>query len=155
MPNQLDLPPVYMAIAIMTVIILSWIGNAIGAVLGAWFWGALLMVAGIGLIGWSVYLFREYQTTIIPRQTADALVMDGPFLISRNPMYLGMVLITLGLGMILGPLIAYVPAFVLAVFLDRNFIAKEEEKLKAQFGTEAELYIRDTAKWIGVGPVMI
>ncbi|MEM0977613.1 MAG: isoprenylcysteine carboxylmethyltransferase family protein [Pseudomonadota bacterium] len=155
MPNQLDLPPVYTVIAIIAVVVLGWIGNAVGAVLGGGFWGFVCVVVGIGLIGWSGYLFREYQTTLIPRKTADALVMDGPFVVSRNPMYLGMVLITLGVGIIVGPVIAYIPAFFLAVYLDRNFIQPEERKLVEQFGKEAELYIEDTAKWIGYGPIKI
>ena len=155
MPNQIDYPPVYAVIAIVAVVILSWIGNAIGAVLGTTFWGSLMVLAGLVLVGWSAYLFKEYQTTLMPKQTADALVMDGPFLVSRNPMYLGMVLVTLGVGVIMGPLIAYIPAFVLAVFLDRNFIQEEEANLRAQFGNEADIYIDTTAKWIGYGIVKI
>ena len=155
MPNQIDYPPVYAGLAIVAVVILSWIGGAIDGVLGSGFWGALLVLGGIGLIGWSLYLFNEYQTTYMPRETADALVMDGPYLVSRNPMYLGMVLITLGIGVIMGPLIAYIPAFVLAVYLDRNFIAAEEAALRERFGNEADKYIEDTAKWIGYGAFRI
>jgi len=155
MPSQIDMPPVYAAIALVAVFILSWIGNLVGAVFGSGFWGILLVLIGIGLIGWSAYLFNEYQTPVMPRQTADALVMDGPFVVSRNPIYLGMVLITLGVGVFLGPLIAYLPAFALAVYLDRNFIEDEEAALRERFGGEADKYIDNTPKWIGYGPVQI
>ncbi|MEO0343252.1 MAG: methyltransferase [Pseudomonadota bacterium] len=102
MPNQLDLPPVYAVIAILAAIVFGWFGILISGYLGHGFWGVVLILIGIGLVGWSAWLFKEYQTTIIPRQQPDALVMDGPFLISRNPMYLGMVLITLGVGVFMG-----------------------------------------------------
>ena len=155
MPNQLDLPPVYTVLALVAVGVLSWIGNIVAGIFPAWFVGSLLVVGGIGLIGWSAYLFNEYQTTLIPRKSADALVMDGPFVVSRNPMYLGMVLITLGVGVVMGPLIAYIPAFILAAYLEHNFIQKEEEKLVEAFGAEAQNYIENTPKWIGYGPIKI
>ncbi|MEM9715709.1 MAG: isoprenylcysteine carboxylmethyltransferase family protein [Pseudomonadota bacterium] len=155
MPKQFDLPPVYLVIALIAVFILSWFGGFVGGFLGAGFWGSIITLTGLGLIGWSIFLFREYQTPLLPRQTAEALVMDGPYLVSRNPMYLGMVLIALGVGIFMGPVIAYIPAFVLAVYLDRNFIQGEEDALREAFASEANAYIDDTARWIGYGPVKL
>lgn len=149
MLKELDIPPVYTGLAVIATIILAIIGNWIGGILGARFWGGLLIILGIALFVWSVILFREMDTTIVPRQKPSILITEGPFLYTRNPIYLSMVMVTLGVGVFSGVVIAYIPAIALAVFLDKNYVVPEERKLVEAFGDAASQYIEETPAWIG------
>jgi protein-S-isoprenylcysteine O-methyltransferase Ste14 len=65
--------------------------------------GVALVVAGIGLAVAAAMLFRRAGATLHPEATAhDALVTAGPFRFTRNPMYLGLLLLTLGIAIWLG-----------------------------------------------------
>ena len=113
------------------------------------------MLASIGLFGWAYSEFHTNQTTIVPRQTPDYMLTEGPFSYTRNPMYLAMVLLTLGVGVFMGAAIAYLPSAFLAYFLHYNYVLPEERKLKEAFGEFAEEYIEYTPAWIGIGDYKI
>ena len=104
--------------------------------------------SGLYLIVAPVIWFKRKKTTIIPRQKPAALINEGPFKLSRNPMYLGMVLFTLGIGLIMGSLQALIPAIWLFFFLQKNYVIPEERKLREGLGQEAEDYFATTGRWI-------
>ncbi|GAA5194640.1 isoprenylcysteine carboxylmethyltransferase family protein [Ferrimonas gelatinilytica] len=93
--------------------------------------------------------FRRARTTLDPRtpQASQRLVFRGVYSHSRNPMYLGMLLL-IGLGTYLASPVAMLltPAFVL--YLNRYQIAQEERDLLAKFGIEFERYCRQVRRWI-------
>jgi protein-S-isoprenylcysteine O-methyltransferase Ste14 len=95
-----------------------------------------------------VFWLKRNKTTVIPRQKPTTLVSEGPFKLSRNPMYLGMVLFTFGIGMILGSLQALIPAIWLFVFLQKNYVIPEERKMREAMGDQAEAYFATTGRWI-------
>ena len=83
---------------------------------------------------------RERKTTVKPFQKSTFLVATGVFAITRNPMYLGMVLLTLGAAVLLGsasPLAGVVIPFVL---LDRGFVRPEKRLLAETFGANWSSY---------------
>ncbi len=110
--------------------------------------GAAPIASGFALMVWAVREFDKRKTTHKPEETPSALVATGPMRISRNPMYLGMVLILLGIGILAGSITALlpVPAFFLTV--DFFFIRPEEEKLGRIFGEEYLLYRRRVRRWL-------
>ena len=76
-----------------------------------------------GVIAIGVYLilatpiwFKRKSTTIIPRRKPTTLIVDGPFKMSRNPMYLGMVMLSFGVGLSLGSIQAVIPSILLFFF---------------------------------------
>jgi protein-S-isoprenylcysteine O-methyltransferase Ste14 len=69
---------------------------------------------------------RRHDTTVKPFEKSSALITDGVFSITRNPMYLGMTLILFGVAMLLGSATPFAIVIVLAALLDRVFIAPEE-----------------------------
>ena len=98
---------------------------------------------------WAVALFRKAGTEVNPTSPANrALVTDGPFRFTRNPMYLGLVIVTLGIAIWVGawPMFA-VP---IAVFLTANgvHIPFEEAKMRRQFPAEFDAYAGRTRRWI-------
>ena len=63
-------------------------------------------------------------------------------------MYLGMVLVTFGVGMTLGSIQALLPSVWLLLFLKKNYIIPEERKLIEAMGSGAQKYFIETGRWI-------
>jgi protein-S-isoprenylcysteine O-methyltransferase Ste14 len=93
-------------------------------------------------------LARE-GTEIDPLSPANrALVTRGPFSVSRNPMYVGMVLGLLGIAVYVGTLPFYLAALAQFCILNFGFIPFEEEKMERQFGDEYRAYKRRVRRWL-------
>ena len=109
------------------------------------------MFAGAGLLCMALGLgaFRKSATTINPLRPQDAttLVVDGVYTFTRNPMYLGMLLILAGVSSFLGSLLAVglLPGFVLYMNLFQIF--PEEAALKELFGDDYLKYLKDVRRW--------
>ena len=110
--------------------------------------GVPLILAGLGLIGWSAVHFRRAQTPIHPRRKPTALITSGPFAFSRNPIYLGMAVIAAGWAVRLGALSALllVPVFMLVI--QRRFIVGEEFHIDRALGAEWRDYTARTRRWL-------
>jgi protein-S-isoprenylcysteine O-methyltransferase Ste14 len=110
--------------------------------------GIGLMMAGLALDVWAAGLFSRAGTTVKPLEPSSALVTRGPFRLSRNPMYLGMMVILVGLGMVLGSLapFAVVPAF--ALLIEHRFIRREEAMLEETFGAAYAEYRSKVRRWL-------
>jgi protein-S-isoprenylcysteine O-methyltransferase Ste14 len=143
------LPPVLLLLAIVAMAALDTLLPVADIVEGRWrLLGLLPAAAGIGLNVWSSRLFERHGTTIKTAATSTTLVVDGPFRYSRNPMYLGMVLLLMGLALVLGSL---TPWFVLPVFIaliQYEFILMEERKMAGEFGAQYAEYRRRVRRWL-------
>jgi protein-S-isoprenylcysteine O-methyltransferase Ste14 len=111
---------------------------------------AAALVAGIGfwLMIRAWWLFRLAETAICPTATATTLVTKGVFAITRNPMYLGIILMLLGLAMVTGSVPFYVAAIAYGVVMDRVFCPYEEQKSVAEFGQEYLDYVGEVRRWL-------
>lgn len=92
--------------------------------------------------------FKKHETTVKPFEQPTSLIETDVFSFSRNPMYLGMVLVILGVAVMLGSLAPFVVVLVLAAVLDRVFIVPEELALEDAFGDEFHQYCRRVRRWI-------
>jgi hypothetical protein len=61
-------------------------------------WGLVLFFAGWN--GWSLWLFRRHETGLLPGQATRAMIEDGPYRLSRNPLYVGLLALYLGLALL-------------------------------------------------------
>jgi len=111
-----------------------------------------ILVAGViafmALAGGAVRRFRGAGTTENPFRPSTALVFDGPYRFTRNPMYVGMAAVYVGLAFVLGLMWAFVflPFVILAV--DRLVIAREERYLERKFGQEYVKYKGRVRRWV-------
>jgi protein-S-isoprenylcysteine O-methyltransferase Ste14 len=110
--------------------------------------GFLPLVAGIVLNLLADQDFKKHKTTVKPFQKSSALVTAGVFGISRNPMYLGMTLILLGIASLLGSTAPFMVALLFPLLMDRSFIDVEEEMLEDTFGTQFREYRERVRRWI-------
>lgn len=109
-------------------------------------WAPMLLGGAFCLAG-AVRFFR-IGNTLMPTPDGRTLLTDGVFRLSRNPMYLGMALILVGMAVIAGSATVWLvpPAFVWLI--DRQLIRREEAILAAQFGDEYHAYRRRVRRWI-------
>jgi protein-S-isoprenylcysteine O-methyltransferase Ste14 len=110
--------------------------------------GIVLMVLGFALSTWAARTFREVGTGYRLHAESSALATSGPFRISRNPMYLAMLIWLAGLAVVLGSLMAFV--FPVLLFFIANFfmIPLEERKMEQTFGARYVEYKRRVRRWI-------
>ena len=111
--------------------------------------GLLLVVLGGALAVSAAALFRREGTEIDPTsQTNRKLVTSGPYRFTRNPMYLSLTVIALGLAIWVGCW----PMFLapIATFLTANWahIPFEEDKMRRQFGDAYDGYARKVRRWL-------
>jgi protein-S-isoprenylcysteine O-methyltransferase Ste14 len=148
---MLKLPPpawalAYTLIAVLASYLIGW--PRVPGLPLVWL-GVVLVVLGIGFSVTAAMLFRREGTEINPTSPANRkLVTSGPFTLTRNPMYLGLVLLTLGIAIWVGawPLVLA----PIAVFATANWvhIPFEEDKMRRQFGAAFDAYASKTRRWI-------
>lgn len=110
--------------------------------------GILLMATGAFLGASALQNFRRHRTTFVPHADPTTLVTVGPYLWTRNPMYLGLCTVLLGFACYFGalPLLLVPPAFFLII--DRIHIPYEEAKLARLFGEPYSALRRQVARWL-------
>jgi len=110
--------------------------------------GLVLIALGAVLNVWAVRLLQERNTTLEFHGTAGAVVTDGPYRISRNPVYLGGVVVSLGLAILLGSLMAFVFPVALFWILNGLYVPREETALQTRFGVPYLDYRREVRRWL-------
>lgn len=109
-----------------------------------------LALAGVGFVVAGVRAFRHAATTIHPLkpEKASAIVSSGVFGISRNPMYVGLVLVLVAWAVFLSSPAALVGPVGLALYLTRFQIVPEERALATKFGDAYADYTARVRRWI-------
>jgi protein-S-isoprenylcysteine O-methyltransferase Ste14 len=110
--------------------------------------GTIFILFGAVLNIRSVALLKNNATTYDFHGKPMELVMDGPFRVSRNPIYLSGVILSLGIAMLLGSLITFVFPIALLIILNKLYIPSEEVVLEGAFGDEYRHYKRKVRRWI-------
>jgi protein-S-isoprenylcysteine O-methyltransferase Ste14 len=109
-------------------------------------WG--LVVVGQALGGAGAAIFRRHQTSVIPGRPAAAMVTTGPYVYTRNPMYLGLTVAYAGGSLVLGTWWAAMALPAVVAYIDRNVIRREEAYLRERFGDEYEQFSAHTRRWV-------
>jgi protein-S-isoprenylcysteine O-methyltransferase Ste14 len=110
--------------------------------------GACLIGAGLGLNVWADRAFKAGSVGICPFSPAPILLRDGPYRFTRNPMYLGLVAITLGVAVLTGVLANAWSAVALFLWLHWGYVVPEEQWLRDRFTREFDAYAADVPRWL-------
>jgi protein-S-isoprenylcysteine O-methyltransferase Ste14 len=110
--------------------------------------GAGLVAAGIAVAVLALRTMMGKGTSPDVRRPTAAIVTSGIFALTRNPVYLGMVLLALGMALIAGSLWLVVSTLVLAALLRYGVIAREEDYLERKFGADYLRYKAHVRRWI-------
>ncbi|HMI98045.1 MAG TPA: isoprenylcysteine carboxylmethyltransferase family protein [Micropepsaceae bacterium] len=109
----------------------------------------VLAVAGISLAAWGRSAFAAAGTEIIPTSPSNkTLVTGGPFRFTRNPMYSGLVLASLGVALYPGTLPFFAVPIVVFLLCNLVFIPFEEAKMQRQFNDQYTDYLHRVRRWI-------
>jgi protein-S-isoprenylcysteine O-methyltransferase Ste14 len=142
-----DMPPVWLAVFAALAWALSGLTPAIDAAWPIWL-GRLLIALGLGIMLAAFWAFLRRRTTLIPRRPPSGLVDGGVYRWSRNPIYVGDLLVLAGLAVgwqsWLGLLL--VPA--LGAVLEWRFIRREEPILAATLGQPYREYQARVRRWV-------
>lgn len=151
-PNSLPWPPIIFLAAIAVSVSLNafyplpWFAQPLSGILSAIGW---LMIAAFVVLNISaVRAMRRAGTTVRPDRGTDHLVTDGPFSITRNPLYLAGTILVLGIGLVSG-IVWFLLLAVLAAFaVQKLAIEREERHLQARFGKTYADYAERVRRWI-------
>ena len=117
--------------------------------------GSTVLAVGLGVMGMSlgvmgVTQFRKAQTTPNPQalEKVSSLVTSGIYRYSRNPMYLGLVLILLGWAFYLSHFLSFVLLPVFILYMTRFQIQPEEQMMARKFGKTYQAYLNKVRRWI-------
>ena len=111
--------------------------------------GVVLMVLGFTPAVIAVAQFRRAGTQVRPdSQTNNKLIITGLYRWTRNPMYLAMIIITLGAAFWFGRPLMFLSPLLVFMLTNFLFIPFEEEKMRRQFGEQFDAYAKRVRRWI-------
>ena len=149
MNNKRLLPPAYLFISIIVMVLLDLLMPVIELISYPYnLIGGLFLIAGIILNLVADAAFKKHGTTVKPFEESTALIQNGAFSISRNPMYLGMVFILFGIAVFMGTLGPVIVVVVFAILMDQMFIKTEEKMLEKKFGAIWREYQKQARRWV-------
>jgi protein-S-isoprenylcysteine O-methyltransferase Ste14 len=148
-PEVISYPPAVYAGAFGLGALLNWLVPLRSYVcesshIAGWIMGFLGTMLGL----WGVHAFHRAGTAVRPRRPVTALVTNGPFRYSRNPLYVGMTIIYLGMTLQLGswwPLATLIPALAMVHW---RIVLREEQFLENRFGENYRAYKAHVRRWI-------
>ncbi len=147
--NVIALPPlIYGASLLLGIVIqlmfpISFLPGSVGVWLGV-----LLILLSILIVGSAFRALGRAKTPFDVHQPTVAIVTDGAFRYSRNPMYLSLTLLYLGLTSLINSLWMLLLVMPLLVVMQRGVVEREEQYLEAKFGEEYLRYKMRVRRWI-------
>jgi protein-S-isoprenylcysteine O-methyltransferase Ste14 len=148
-PARKLLPPVYFYLLLAMEAGLHYL-LPLGQIIG-WPWRAIgLVPIGFGMIinMLADRLFKQKQTTVKPFEPPGALIVNGPFRLSRHPMYLGMAAVLVGVAVVSGSLAPFAGPALFIGLMELVFIQQEEKVMQETFGEQYRQYKRRVRRWV-------
>lgn len=150
-PNAVPWPPILYVCAVVAAALLylvhpvtfpNW-AKPLAALLGV-----AILTAGIILDVNAIRTLNRARTTVMPHRASSALVTDGPYRFTRNPIYLGNTTALVGLALVFDVPWFLLTAPIAALAVDRLAIRREEAHLAARFGEEWRAYAARVPRWL-------
>lgn len=142
-------PPVYLTLTVIVMALLHFLAPGARLIPPPYnFIGLVPIVLGFVMAGIAAGAFARAGTPIVPFERSTALVTDGIYRATRNPMYLGMILVLIGTGVLLGTATPWLPVPVFIWIIQTRFVRGEERFLEELFGEEYLAYKRRVRRWL-------
>ena len=149
-PDVAFYPPVLFAGAPIAAMILDWIipldilGKGPIQIAA----GFVILIVAMTLGLWGIVAFNRAGTNVSPHASTLIVVTDGPYRFTRNPMYLGIALFQLGLGLAASLDWSVIIAPLVLAALHYGVVLREEAYLTAKFGAPYTEYLDKTRRWL-------
>lgn len=142
------LPPKMLLVAILLELALHfWLPVMLFEIPYARWLGGGVMLAALSVNGSCAFQFRKHQTTIRPFEESSALITTWLYRYSRNPIYLGMVVLLAGEALALRSLTPWCVPPLFAIAIQRFFIRHEEAMLSEKLGANYQAYCQQVRRW--------
>jgi protein-S-isoprenylcysteine O-methyltransferase Ste14 len=126
----------------------SWLGDPLDASPVTTELGWLLIAAFVVWNGWALVTMARHRTALLPGGATTTVIDRGPFGWSRNPLYVGLLVLSAGVGLLLGSLWALVALPVEWALLRWGAVVPEERYLTAKFGAAYTDYSDRVRRWV-------
>lgn len=111
--------------------------------------GTILFLLGLAIMLWCIISFAIMgRGTLSPLDPTNRLVVSGPYHFSRNPMYVGVMLMLLGEAIYFQDVNLWIYALVVFIVFNIFIVLFEEPRLKYDFGEEYQLYCQKVKRWL-------
>jgi protein-S-isoprenylcysteine O-methyltransferase Ste14 len=143
------MPPTYFLIAMVLSVVLHFVLPVKKVIFPPYTYsGGLFIIFGGVLNLWTDALFKEKKTRVKPYEDATELITQGPFKISRHPMYLGMTAVLVGIALLHGTIITFLFPIIFVIICEVFFIKFEEKSMERIFGQKYLDYKKKVRRWI-------
>lgn len=143
------IPPYLWVACLLAVGVVAWAAPEGGLFAPPWRWlGVPLVAGGLWLLLTASSVFKKRETNIHTFKDPDVLVTEGAFAYSRNPMYLGFLLVLAGAGVLASTAWALFPAVVFFLAAQFWYIPFEERSALARFGDSYLSYRQRVRRWL-------
>jgi len=148
-PNVRVIPPlVYLVGVIIGLLATALMPTKIAANGVAWLIGGVVILCGVVMAGSALLRFKSVGTTVRPDRAATSLMIEGPYKMTRNPMYLGLAIVYLGITIADQSLWALVLFPIVLTIIQRKAIEPEEAFLERRFGANYGSYKASVRRWL-------
>ena len=110
--------------------------------------GTLCLFASLLIVSWAKYLYTRYNTSYDPDDAPAVLITGSIYALSRNPIYIALLLAFLGISIVLSLSYFLLGAFLLFLILSKRIIPHEEEELRRTFQQAYAEYESSTPRWV-------
>ena len=110
--------------------------------------GILLVALGFANLLWAFYMFKKNKTPIIPGKKPTFVVAQGPYIFTRNPMYLSVTVILIGIAFYIGNISGFVAPLIFFLIMNYYFVPFEEKLMKELFGKKYLDYKKKVGRWV-------
>jgi protein-S-isoprenylcysteine O-methyltransferase Ste14 len=142
-------PPVAVGGPLVLGLLLSWwVGDPLAASPGTARSGWLLVAAFAVWNGWALGTIARHRTALLPGAETTVVIDRGPFAWSRNPLYLGLLVGSAGVGLLAGSVWALVALPLEWALLRWGAVVPEEQYLTAKFGATYTDYTGRVRRWL-------
>ena len=143
------IPPVYFLAALGVMALLHYFFPVMVLWAEPWRYAGVAIIAmALGFGFWAVHLFHKAETGVVPFTPIKAFIAGGPYRFTRNPMYLAMVGLLLGAGVLFGSATPFLAVPVFMLLMQGRFILAEEAMLAEQFGESYAEYRKRVRRWL-------
>ncbi len=110
--------------------------------------GAFTLLLAATLASWGIFEMKRRRTPIEPGRIPAGLVTTGPFRLTRNPLYLALLLVLTALAVMGNSMWLLLGAGALLLLLDRFVVVREEAVIQRAFGSEYSAYVARVRRWL-------
>ena len=141
-------PPIICAVAVFVGVIANIIWPLTTISTTRYMLGGFLVVASLLVMPGILVKFRRVKTPFDVRKDPSVLITSGVYKVSRNPSYVALLVLCIGIGIIMSNLWVLICLIPAAIVIERFVISEEEYRLNKAFGEEYRVYKSSVRRWL-------